>query len=97
MDDEEQRPVATRQYCPPNFTDKENENHEIMEGAWRGLIDNSALYEDLVNMKRNSGTNAAKAQRNVFREYFVSEAGCNQVPWKFELALRGCYINPRLA
>lgn len=95
MDDEEQRPASTRKYCPPNFIDMESENHEIMEGAWRGLIENSALYENLLNMKGNSGTNAAKAQRNVFREYFVSKAGCNQAPWQFELALRGYCINPR--
>ncbi|XP_018371331.1 PREDICTED: uncharacterized protein LOC108766498 [Trachymyrmex cornetzi] len=93
MDDETQKPACTRLYCPPNFIDRENENHEIMEGAWRGLGDNSTLYKDLVNMKGNSGTNAAKAQRNVFREYFVSEAGCNQVPWQFQSALRGYCIN----
>lgn len=73
MDDEEQKPVGTRKYCPPNFIDKDDGNYEIMEGAWRGLIDNSALYRDLVNMKRNSGTNAAKSQRNVFRIYKVRD------------------------
>lgn len=95
MDDKEQKRAATGKYCPPNFIDKESENHEIMEGAWRGLIDNSALYEDLVNIKGNSGTNAAKAQRNVFREYFVSEAACNQTLLQFKLTLRGYCINPR--
>jgi len=45
-----------------------------MEGAWRGLEDNLILYKNLVNMKSNSGTNAAKAQRNVFHKYFMSKA-----------------------
>lgn len=71
MNDEEKKPDATKRYCHSNFVDRDDENHEIMEGAWRGLIDNSALYEDHVHMKGNSGINAAKAQRNVFREYLV--------------------------
>jgi len=60
-----------------------------MEDAWRGLEDNLTLYKNLVNMKSNSGTNAAKAQRNVFHKYFMSKAEIHLgIPWQIQSVIK---------
>lgn len=43
-------------------------------------------------MEGNSGSHAAKAQRDVLCEYFVTNVGFNQVPWQYEYVFKN--INP---
>lgn len=51
-----------------------------MEGEWRGMVGTGTLFENIQKMRRNSGTVAAKAQRDVVCEYFVTNVGFKQTP-----------------
>ncbi|ROL42257.1 hypothetical protein DPX16_18179 [Anabarilius grahami] len=68
--------LATDAYLPPGYTDWEDENHQLHNGAWRQEI-------TLQSVNMGGGKNptiAAKEQRDHLKEYFVSPAGC--VPWQ---------------
>ena len=63
-------------YTPPVFADWENADHTMVDGAWRQHGMGAFQPVD-----RNT-TVAAKAQRNILQDYFVSPAG--SVPWQKE-------------
>lgn len=81
----EERSEPQQRYCTQRLIDRENENHEIMEGEWRGMVGAGTLFENIQRMRGNSGTHVAKAQRDVLCEYFITNVGFNQVPWQYEL------------
>ncbi|KAL0148376.1 hypothetical protein M9458_056356 [Cirrhinus mrigala] len=63
-------------YLPPGYTDWEDENHQLHDGAWR-------QERTLQSVNMGGGKNptiAAKEQRDCLKEYFVSPDGC--VPWQ---------------
>lgn len=59
-----------------------------MEGEWRDNVGNGTLFENIKKMGGNSGSHAAKAQRDVLCEYFVINVGFNQVPWQYEYVFK---------
>lgn len=36
-----------RRYCAQKFIDRENADHEIMEGEWHGIVGNGTLFENI--------------------------------------------------
>ncbi|XP_018399908.1 PREDICTED: uncharacterized protein LOC108777494 [Cyphomyrmex costatus] len=90
---EERFEIPQRRYCSQNFVDRENADHEIMEGVWHGITEKGTLFENIQKMGGNSGSNPAKAQRDVLCEYFVTDVGCKQTPWQYEYVFRSANIN----
>lgn len=78
MSEENEIVSNKRQYCPPNFVDKELATGEIMEGAWRQLASQNELFVDIRRLGSNNYNNIADAQRNILRDYFVSKIGESQ-------------------
>ncbi|KYN11014.1 hypothetical protein ALC57_16832, partial [Trachymyrmex cornetzi] len=85
---EERLEPSERRYCAQNLIDRENADHEIMEGVWHGMTGAGTLFENIRKMGRNSGTNAAKAQRDVLCEYFVTDVGFSMSPGNMNMFLK---------
>lgn len=47
--------------------------------------------QNIDRLSSNNSDAAARAQRNVLQDYFVTEAG--EVPWQYQRAFRGYNIN----
>lgn len=90
---EERLEPFQHRYCAQKLIDRENADHEIIDGAWRDLRAGT-LFENIRKMGGNSGSNAAKAQRDVLCEYFVSNVGFRQAPWQYEYVFKNANINP---
>lgn len=79
-------------YCPPNLVDREDENHDLVEGEWRNETNNSTL-RDITRLGSNNPPKSAQAQRDILRDYFVFPAGEQQAPWQYSVAFRGAVLN----
>jgi len=88
MSEEQSYAPRERRYCVPRLVDREGDDHVVIPGAWRGLVENNTLYQNIRKLGRNSGTAAAKAERDILRDYFVSPAGYQQAPWQLDAILR---------
>lgn len=84
---------ARRRYCPPQLVDTEVAG-VLLEGAWRRHGQQGDLVQNIRRLSSNNAEVAARAQRDVLREYFVTEIGEAQVPWQYQKAFRGYDINP---
>jgi len=65
-----------------DIIDHENENHEVIPGAWRL---NANMNEVYMAVGGNYDQLAAKRQRETLRIYFNSEAG--SVPWQEQMVM----------
>ncbi|KAJ8349443.1 hypothetical protein SKAU_G00245730 [Synaphobranchus kaupii] len=74
-------PVNNRSYCPPNATDSEDVNGNVVEGSWRQEEERSCL-QDIPRVGANTFGADASAIRQNPKNYFISEAG--EVPWQWE-------------
>ncbi|KAJ8369255.1 hypothetical protein SKAU_G00092830 [Synaphobranchus kaupii] len=74
-------PVNNRSYCPPNATDSEDVNGNVVEGSWRQEEERSCL-QDIPRVGANTFGADASAIRQNLKNYFISEAG--GVPWQWE-------------
>ncbi|GLV37962.1 hypothetical protein CBL_20393, partial [Carabus blaptoides fortunei] len=77
--------MEDRQYCCPNYTDRENLNNgKMIPGAWSNDANNSlsSMGRASTNMYSN---NAAKI-RETFKKYFFHEGS---VPWQWNI----CNVN----
>lgn len=82
---EDQQTPMNRFYCPPNYVDGENNNGEIINGAWREI--NDMPLRDLVPTNGRRATMEAYAQRETLANYFLTPAG--EVPWQHDYIRRG--------
>lgn len=85
--------VPRRRYCPPQFIDREAADGMFLEGAWRGHGEQGDLVQNIGRLSSNNSDAAARAQRNVLRDYFVTEIGEAQVAWQYQRAFYGYNIN----
>lgn len=79
-------------YCPPNLVDREDENHDLVEGELRNETNNSILH-DITRLGSNNPPKSAQAQRDILRDYFVSPAGEQQAPWQYSAAFKNVVLN----
>lgn len=84
--------LETHVYCPPELIDREDENHDFIEGEWRNEIGTGILY-DITRLGSNNPPRAAQTMRDLLRDYFVSPVGEEQAPWQYRIAFRGLTIN----
>lgn len=80
---EEQQPETNKCYCPPGFVDTENDNGNIINGAWR---ENNVPIPSISPCNAHRATVEAYEERNKLADYFVTEG---QVPWQLEYVRRG--------
>lgn len=79
-------------YCSHNLVDREDENHDLVEGEWRNETNNSTL-RDITRLGSNNPAKSAQVQRDILKNYFVSPAGEQQAPWQYSAACRGAVLN----
>lgn len=72
-------------YCPPNFPDHEKDNGTIVHGEWRHDCVQGVM-SDLYPVGSNHAALTANTQRNMLRNYFMSDAG--SIPWQNDSALK---------
>ncbi len=65
-------------YMTPGVADWEDVDHRVNEGAWRR--DGPGTMQCVSAERSRNPTLAAKQQRDLLKDYFVSPAG--QVPWQ---------------
>ena len=77
-------PRHERRYCPPGFVDSEDNNAEIVPGAWRTDVGKDTGHEPLTQPKKagNACKKGAKEIRDVLKNFFNSPAGA--VSWQNE-------------
>lgn len=73
--------------------DRETAEGMILEGAWRGHGEQGDLVQNIRRLSSNNSDAAARVQRNVLRDYFVTKIGEAQVTWQYQRAFRGYNIN----
>lgn len=72
--------LLTHQPVPPHHLDREDNNREVIPGAWR---EQPNLMENLLAEQARNPTREAKALRNYLGYYYASPAG--SVPWQERL------------
>ncbi|XP_067212636.1 uncharacterized protein [Linepithema humile] len=81
---DEKVPLQQR-YCHPQFTDRETEEGDLIEGEWR-----QQTQIDQIRPMRNAGahraTREAYTMRDTLSSYFMTAAG--EVPWQYEYIRR---------
>lgn len=75
-----------QQYCPPQFTDRETSEGNIIEGEWR-LQSQSDFIRPIGNCGAHRATRDAYIMRHILSSYFMTPAG--EVPWQYEYIHRG--------
>ncbi|KMQ87437.1 nuclease harbi1-like protein [Lasius niger] len=70
---------ARRRYCPPQLIDRETAEGVLLGGTWRGHEEQGDLVQNIGRLSSNNSDAAARAERNVLRDYFVTETGEVQV------------------
>lgn len=81
--EEQQSATYNRVYCPPNFTDVEN-NGDVINGAWR---ENDVHIQGIQPCNACRATIEAYEQRDKFTNYFLTSEG--EIPWQYEYIRRG--------
>lgn len=82
--DDQQVPM-NRFYCPPNYVDGDNNNGEIINGAWQEI--NDIPLQNLVPTNACRATMEAYAEQETFANYFLTPAG--EVPWQYNYVRKG--------
>lgn len=80
-------------YCPPCFTDRKDNEGNIINGEWRDNQRSLGL-ERIARTGSNRGSWEADAVRETYCNYFVSEEG--SLPWQSHYVHRTTYINNNL-
>lgn len=75
------RTVESSVYCPAGFTDAEDGEGNILQGAWRSESSQNAGLERIRQVGGNRYGRAAADVRNIFRDYFNSPEG--EVWWQY--------------
>ncbi|GAB1864087.1 Nuclease harbi1-like protein [Camponotus japonicus] len=81
---EEQQLETDRCYCPPGFVDIENNNGNIINGAWR---ENNIPIPSIPPSNAHRATVEAYEEQNKLADYFLTPEG--QVPWQLEYVRKG--------
>lgn len=78
-------PPEDRSYCPNGFIDSRGQEN----GQWRDIIanDGGSMILNIPRMGSNNYTHTASEIRNLFANYFSSDAG--SVPWQHDMVNRG--------
>lgn len=71
---------ARRVYCPPTFTDWEDENGVVQPGRWRQMQNN--CFQGIPAVPFQNAPDNAVALRNSLAEYFLTPQG--EVPWQYD-------------
>lgn len=73
-----------RPYCPPHLVDREQIGGKVMDGSWRLIATVSELFRNIGRLGSNNYKSIANAQKDILRDYFVSEVGESQTPWQYD-------------
>lgn len=87
----ENRP-ETLPYCCNDLIDREDENHDFVPGEWRNET-GTGILRDITRLGSNNPPRSAQIMRDTLRDYFVSPAGEEQVPWQYNAAFKGIIVN----
>ncbi|XP_011686432.1 PREDICTED: uncharacterized protein LOC105449129 [Wasmannia auropunctata] len=79
-----------RNYCPSTYVDHDNENGDIIPGAWR-IEENQRGLQRIKRTGSNNPARKAAQFRDTLCDYFISEAGEEAAPWQYEQAFRGSF------
>ncbi|XP_011700373.1 PREDICTED: uncharacterized protein LOC105457418 [Wasmannia auropunctata] len=79
-----------RNYCPSTYVDHDNENGDIIPGAWR-IEENQRGLQRIKRTGSNNPARKAAQFRDTLCDYFISEAGEEATPWQYEQAFRGFF------
>jgi len=90
--DEDDPQSGDKRYCPSDLLDRENQNHEVIQGLWR-RNHVEGFMGDLGRAGANNRSQNATAQRDSLRDYFVSPVGESQAPWQYTTAFRGLEVD----
>ncbi|XP_018360394.1 PREDICTED: uncharacterized protein LOC108759443 [Trachymyrmex cornetzi] len=81
--EEQQSATYNRVYCPPNFIDVENNNGDVINGAWR---ENDVHIQGIQPCNARRATIEAYEQRDKLTNYFLTLQG--EIPWQYEYVRR---------
>eukprot|EP00795_Rhopilema_esculentum_P004036 gene4036-20211_t len=70
------------QYCPEGFADIDGTCNQ-RQGDWRRIVEGDTGLAPVSRIGSNNYSKEAKRVRDLFCQYFNSEAG--QVPWQWEI------------
>ncbi|KYN50370.1 hypothetical protein ALC57_00007, partial [Trachymyrmex cornetzi] len=82
--EEQQSATYNRVYCPPNFIDVENNDGDVINGAWR---ENDVHIQGIQPCNARRATIAAYEQRDKLTNYFLTPQG--EILWQYEYVRRG--------
>lgn len=77
-----------QKYSPPNFTDIETEQGEVIAGEWRSQLGDNRP-KSIGSGGAHRATKSAYDMRDTLSEYFMTAAG--GVPWQYDYVRRGKY------
>lgn len=73
-----------RRYFNNRLVDSEGAQVEILGGVWRQQVPREQLFNRIGRLGGNRPAAACIRQRNILKDFFMSEAG--EVPWQFHAA-----------
>ena len=68
-------------YCPPDLTDVEDRNGNVIEGSWRQSYNSSSIQSIRTQSVGNNASINAKQIRDTFKGYFSNEGA---IPWQWD-------------
>ena len=75
-------------YCPPQFTDGEDSEGNIINGQWRDSFTQDSGLHSIARVG-NRGSWTAETVRETFCDHFLSKEG--NLPWQSEYVRRTAY------